>query len=399
MPNCPIKVLLVDDDEDYYILTRSLLSDISDEQYCLDWQATYPGALKAIQQDRYDVCLLDYHLAQETGLDLLRDALANGCQTPMIMLTGQSNRQVDLEAMRIGAADYLAKGNVDSAILERSIRYAIDRAQTLQALRDSQQRIAELYQQEQDHNEALKRAYTELQHAETLRDNLTHMIVHDLRNPLTALNANLQLIEKLIRGEARDNDPLQYVARARIASQRMMRMIDDLLNVGKFEAGELRPVRAPISLTDLLNEKVEAYRAELERDNKSLAVCLTPELSGVIADANLLSRVIDNIISNALKYTGAGGRIEINAKRQADDLVICIRDDGQGIPPEHCSRIFDKFFQVTTATGEPLRHGTGLGLTFCRIAVEAHGGKIWVESAPQQGSAFYFTLPLNSRLE
>src|SRR3990172_9354051 len=117
-----IRVLLVDDDEDYNVLTRGLLSDIEGQPYELEWQATYNTALEAMEHNTYDVCLLDYHLTEHTGLDLLRAALERGYPAPLIMLTGQGDHAVDLEAMRAGAADYLTKGKTDAAMLERSIR-------------------------------------------------------------------------------------------------------------------------------------------------------------------------------------------------------------------------------------------------------------------------------------
>jgi NtrC-family two-component system sensor histidine kinase KinB len=175
----------------------------------------------------------------------------------------------------------------------------------------------------------------------------------------------------------------------------MTGMIDDLLNVGKFEAGELRPVLAPIYLPTLLSDKVESYRSQAEKEQKTLSLRAPAELPTVLADLSLVSRVIDNLLSNAFKYTDPGGAIEVAAERKGQDVVVHVRDNGQGIPAEFHQRIFEKFVQVTEPNGMPLRKGTGLGLAFCRLAVEAHGGRIRVESAPGRGSEFVFNLPLN----
>lgn len=395
MADRPIRVLLVDDDEDFYVLTRGALSDVADEHYLLDWQASYETALQAMDNTPYDVCLLDYRLSHRTGLELLREVSARGSQVPVILLTGQGDHAVDLEAMRAGAYDYLPKGGADPALLERSIRYAVAQAQTLTALRESQRRSADLYKQEQKHSQALERAYAELRQAETLRDSLTHMIVHDLRNPLMVIMANLDLVDKAVRDPSQtSHPPAHFLARARAASERMAKMIDDLLDVGKFESGELRPILAPLSPAKLLIEKAESYRIESEKDNKTIRVHTAAHLPTIMADANLIERVLDNLISNALKYTEKGSQIEISAARDDKNLVVCVRDNGQGIPPEYINRIFDKFAQALDANGMPLRKGSGLGLAFCRSAVKAHGGKIWAESVLGQGSSFYFTLPL-----
>ena len=241
----------------------------------------------------------------------------------------------------------------------------------------------------------LEEAYADLQHVEGLRGDLMNMIVHDLRNPLTTVTANLDLIAKTAQNPAYASATPRFLASARTAGKRMMGLIDDLLNVSKFEAGELRPDFALVNVPALLTERVEAHHPQAEAENKRLVVTAPPDVPAVLADAGLISRTVDNLLSNALKYTESGGCIAIQVEREAGGIRVSVRDDGGGIPPEYHTRIFEKFVQVTDANGLPLRKGTGLGLAFCRLAVEAHGGRIWVNSAPGQGSTFYFTLPLN----
>ncbi|HVR97055.1 MAG TPA: EAL domain-containing protein [Thermoanaerobaculia bacterium] len=138
----PIKVLLVDDDEDDHFLTRDLLAETGRERYHLDWEPGYDAALAAIRARTHDVYLLDYHLGERNGLELLQQAVADGCRQPIIMLTGLGDRDVDLEAMKVGAADYLPKESLDAPRLERSIRYSLERARTLEALRESEERYS-----------------------------------------------------------------------------------------------------------------------------------------------------------------------------------------------------------------------------------------------------------------
>jgi diguanylate cyclase (GGDEF)-like protein/PAS domain S-box-containing protein len=138
----PVKVLLIDDDEDQYVLTRALLTEIERDRYRLDWEPGYDAALAAIRAQAHDVYLLDYYLGARNGLELLREAVGGGCRAPIIMLTGLNDRDVDLEAMKVGAADYLNKGRLDEGLLERSIRYALERARTLEALRESEERYS-----------------------------------------------------------------------------------------------------------------------------------------------------------------------------------------------------------------------------------------------------------------
>ncbi len=138
----PVRVLLVEDDEDDYVLTREFLSESRRTRFSLDWVATYDDALRAVDSDGYDIYLIDYRLGSRDGLELLREAKRRGSGRPMILLTGQSDSEVDVAAMKAGAADYLVKGQVDAQLLERSIRYALEQSYTLAALRESEERYA-----------------------------------------------------------------------------------------------------------------------------------------------------------------------------------------------------------------------------------------------------------------
>jgi signal transduction histidine kinase len=394
-----IRVLLVDDDEDYYVLTRAAFSDIEDQSYDLDWKISYDDALTAMQRTRYDVCLLDYHLGGRDGLDLLQTARQSGYPAPMIMLTGHGDRQIDLEAMAAGAADYLYKARTDSALLERSIRYAIDRTRLIDTLRENEARIAALYHQEQEHSRELERAYADLRRAENMRDDLAHMIIHDLRGPLAAIMANIQLVGRAFDNSLPASQASSYLAGARTSANRMMWMIDDLLNVSKLEAGELRLMLKPIYLPAFLAEKQETYLAQLAEDGKTLDIHSPADLPTIMADIELLGRVFDNLIGNALKYTQAGGHINITAEAHDQTLTIRVSDDGDGLLPEDQTRIFEKFAQGATANTQPSRHGTGLGLAFCRLVILAHGGTIMASGEPGHGATFTITLPISHQFQ
>ena len=127
MPEDKLRILLIDDDEDDYLITEDLLYDIGEQKYQLDWVSNYLAATDAIARKEHDIYLVDYRLGQETGLDVMRWAIASNIDTPFILLTGQGDHRVDMEAMEAGAADYLVKGQMDARLLERSIRYAIER--------------------------------------------------------------------------------------------------------------------------------------------------------------------------------------------------------------------------------------------------------------------------------
>ena len=245
--------------------------------------------------------------------------------------------------------------------------------------------MSQLYQQ-------LETAYANLRDAEKVRDDLVHMVVHDLRNPLTTINFSLSLIEQTLRDLEQNTKKINSVRRAQKASQQIVTLIDELLAIRKFEAGELQPILAPLDLGSLLREKRESYQIQATAQEKTFSIQLPASLPTMLADIELIGRVIDNLVSNAFKYTPVGGHIEVWVAVQQQDIYVFVQDDGPGIPPEYHERIFDKFIQVTDANGAPVRKGTGLGLTFCRLAIRAHGGDIWVESNGKRGSTFIFSL-------
>jgi signal transduction histidine kinase len=390
----PIRVLLVDDDEDYYVLTRALLSDIDDQAYELEWKLTYAEALAALQHGAYDVCLVDYQLGGRNGLEVLEAVRERGDQTPLIMLTGHGDRLVDRAAMAAGAADYLFKAKTDAALLERSIRYAIERAKSMATLRQNEARLAALYEQEQARARELESAYAELHHAEAMRDDLTDMIIHDLRGPLTVIMVNLDLIGQSL-GRLPTAALLSSITNAHTAARRIATMTDDLLSVSKLEAGKLQLSLTPLALAAWLADRQEIYHTQVAAKQITLTQHIPTKLPIVWVDIELLSRVLDNLIGNAIKYTPAGGHIDITAEANERTLAVRVQDDGVGIQPEDQERIFEKFARGTSSDSAGTSHGAGLGLAFCRLAVAAHGGTITVDSAPGRGSTFTVTLPIN----
>jgi signal transduction histidine kinase len=242
----------------------------------------------------------------------------------------------------------------------------------------------------------LERTYDDLRRSETLRHDLTNMIVHDLRNPLGVVLGSLELEFMVHRADQPDKQ--RYLNNALEATQYIINMVDDLLDVTKLDNQELSLNLTPVCLAELLAEKENFYGVQAEKEKKRFTTHTPIDLPEARADRGLISRVIDNLITNAFKYTRLGGHIEIRVEQKEQALWVYIQDDGEGIPLEYQQRIFEKFVQVLDPNGTPIRKGTGLGLTFCRLAIEAQGGRIWVESKLGQGSTFVFMLPLNDTL-
>jgi PAS domain S-box-containing protein len=248
---------------------------------------------------------------------------------------------------------------------------------------------------------------TEERELETMREDLTNMIVHDLRSPLAAVMGGLHLVRELInRGAdmARAVEPLDI---AISSSEKMLELVNSLLDISQLEAGRMRLEIKARSLPDLVDGARERVAPLALEDGIALQVELPPDLPQVAADENLVTRVLVNLLDNAIKFSPRGGVVSVRAdgvsaiptfeessETTAQHYIsVSVIDTGPGIPEEYREKIFEKFSQVEEQ--ESRRGiGSGLGLTFCKLVVEAHGGHIWVESQMGQGSTFTFTLPV-----
>jgi signal transduction histidine kinase len=238
--------------------------------------------------------------------------------------------------------------------------------------------------------ERLQATNERLVESEKLRDNLTHMIIHDLRNPITAVMGGLDLL-RLMLSDVMNEDQLRLLETSRRSSETLLSLVSDILDINKMEAGKLTLITQPVDVNQILRENAEAVRVLTELEGQNLQLDLSDSLPEVICEERLISRVVSNLLSNAIKHTPDEGTITIASRLYDDDYVaVSVTDTGYGIPVEYREHLFEKF---TQAKGEEQR-GTGLGLTFCRMTVEAHGGEIWAESEIEQGSTFTFTLPI-----
>jgi signal transduction histidine kinase len=226
---------------------------------------------------------------------------------------------------------------------------------------------------------------------DTLRDNLTNMIVHDLRSPAGTISNSLQLLGNLAQS-AESDQATQLVDIASRAAQRLMSLVDSLLDIGRLEAGQELTNRHPASVKALIQAAVDQLALFSRRKQMYVTVECPEYLPVVMADGGMIERVLVNLINNALKFTPAGRELTVAADFDDEFVYVRVRDTGPGIPKEYQRQIFDRF---TRARDRKDMDGFGLGLAFCRLAVEAHGGSIWVEDSEGEGSVFIFTLPLS----
>jgi PAS domain S-box-containing protein len=222
-----------------------------------------------------------------------------------------------------------------------------------------------------------------------LRADLTSMIFHDLRSPLGNIISSLEVMENSI---SETDEALQSVVSiAQRSSRRASRLVESLLDLDRLEAGQAVLEMSEASIGSLIAEAVEEVHPTAEAKGHVLKYDLAKRLPHITMDVDIIRRVLINLLENAVKFTRSGGRITVTTHKTDDELVISVRDSGIGIPARDHQRIFDKFIGINQASR---RKSRGIGLAFCRLAVEAHGGRIWVESEDESGSTFLFTLPI-----
>jgi PAS domain S-box-containing protein len=228
-----------------------------------------------------------------------------------------------------------------------------------------------------------------------MREDLTHTMVHDLRNPLTGIYGALSLLEPALK-EALNLHQLGMLDIAQRSTERMLSMVNAILDISRLESGRMPLSPTIFAIGDSIGEAVELERPRAEQKGVWLLDAVTDNLPPVWADPGLIGRVLQNLLGNALKFTPEGGSVRVVARVPIEDpakLYVSVVDTGPGIPADIRPQLFEKF-----VTGQQEGHGSGLGLAFCRMVLEEHGERIWVDSTPGQGAIFTFSLPLAANI-
>jgi two-component system, NtrC family, sensor histidine kinase KinB len=235
------------------------------------------------------------------------------------------------------------------------------------------------------------RDITERRQLDRLREDLAAMIYHDLRSPLTNIVSSVEILGTMLPTDPATRSAAEAVLKiSRHSIDRIQRMINSLLDIHRLEAGQPVGQRGGVSPAELAEDAVKAAAPLAESRNQTLTIDLPATMPIVHVDADMIRRVLINLLENASKYTPLGSQITVGGQPDGPWAMLSVQDDGPGIAPEDRSRIFEKYTRVAQK-GNP--SGLGVGLAFCRLAVEAHGGRIWLESEPGQGARFSFTLP------
>jgi signal transduction histidine kinase len=374
-PGVRADVMVVDDTPANLAILEQMLSG---EGYGVRPFLRGSQALAAAAAEPPDIILLDVNMPEMDGYEVCARLKADPrlADIPVLFVSALGEVWDKVRAFEAGGVDYVTK---PFAFDELRARVAVQ-----VQLRQAQRQLIERHGQ-------LAASYEQLERLEAMRDGLVHMIVHDLRSPLTGLQSFCDLLTHGLAGTTPELH--EYAQLAAEATARMLKLVNSLLDVHRLEAGELRPELAPCDLRELGEQVLRD--AELAREQRRFELSAPPEPLLALVDAGLLRRVLGNLVDNAIKFTDAGdGLVRLTLARTDGGVRLEVSDNGSGIPPEYQERVFDKFGQVGTQAAETApRPSTGLGLAFCKLAVEAHGGRIGVTSDLCAGTTFWLVLP------
>ena len=357
-------LLLVDDTP----LNLDVLVGMLKEDYRLKVATDGKGALELAATEPPDLVLLDIMMPGMDGFEVCRRLKAEQRlgDVPVIFVSALGDVESKVRAFTGGGVDYVTKPFQPEEVKARVVTHL--------ELRRQKRELAESYERLQD--------------LEKLRDNLVHMIVHDMRSPLMAASSGLGF---LAEGNREPNEQERtYLTMTQSAVRELTTMVEVLLDISRMESGEMPVGLAEHDLRAIAEAAIES--SKLLAQFEEVCLTLSGEPSPARVDKSLILRVLLNLLGNAIKASTSGASVQVRVSSDESTVRVEVADTGHGIPAEYREKIFEKFGQVEMRRNKE-KHSTGLGLTFCKLAVEAHGGEIGVDSVLDQGSTFWFTVP------
>jgi two-component system, sensor histidine kinase and response regulator len=363
-------ILVVDDDEDFLSYAQKALEA---DGYAVQCASTAAEAAAQLRARRFELVVSDLMLAGATGLEVLEQARRIDPLSVGIVVTGHSSVDSAMQALREGAYDYLVKPCSPDQLAAATKR-AVEHYRLKQALIHK--------------TSELEKLETQLSHRATMIANVSH----ELKNPLSVVYGYSAFL--LSQGEdAKPEDVQRGVKSIHKNAQQLTHLLEELIDSVRLSSHKVELDRKPIDAMLLCREAVENAKLEAAKKGVDLA-CDGGDGLMVSVDRRRAQQILGNLLSNALKFTKAGGAILVSLARDGEAARFTVSDTGIGIPPEELSLLFERFYQSTATPRD--QQGLGLGLDICRGLVELHGGRIWAESELGKGSAFHFTLPLEA---
>lgn len=363
------RVLVVDDNEQNRTLARMTLEQ--EGGYSVSLASNGEEGLRLFESERPDCVLLDVRMPGMDGFEVCQRlrATPGGADVPVVFLTALRDVETFDRAEAVGGNDFLTKPVYPGELVLR----------VQQVLR--MRRLDAEFQAQCD---LLRRQRNELFRLQLQKEDLAAFVVHDLKNPVNAIDLEAQVILRDRQLSERSRGAAEQI---RARARDLLRLILDLLDTARADQGQLSPSRRPVALPALVGEILEA-RAEHARE-AGVRLRATIDVALVQADPELLRRVLENLVDNALRHAPPGTSLHVAASRAAHEVEMQVSDEGSGVPAGMRESIFARYVHVDEGA---MRMSRGLGLTFCKLAVEAHGGRIWAEDG-EPGAVFRLSLP------
>ncbi len=377
VPDRLVRILLVEDNPGDARLIREVLREAVSIRCELMHEQRLSGARERCAEGGVDVVLLDLSLPDAHGLRTVTECLEFAPTLPIIVLTGLDDETVAVQAVQAGAQDYLVKGQVESTLLVRAIRYAMERKR----LDLERQQLLASEREARGVAEAAARA----------RDEVLRVVSHDLGNSLSAVKIHAVVLGRVLEQRSVEPEPEVTVRIAAIRDlvAQMNRLRQDLLDIASIEAGHLSVERRPQDARALVEDAASTLVDRMEEKRIRLDIQIADGVPPVLADRDRILQVLGNLLGNATKFTPEDGRILVRVEAAERWVSFSVEDSGVGIAAEHLPHIFDRYWKMRS--GNP--GGTGLGLAIARGIVEAHGGEIAAVSVGGEGTTLRFTLP------
>ena len=385
--DAPISILIVEDQEDDYLLVRNLLLDFGQPYFQIEWCRNFETGLTELTTGSFDVCLLDYHLGTHTGLDLLQELPQDQAMTTAIlMLASEENPDIDKQAMQAGAMGYITKSQLNSSLIERSIRYALSHRLHQLALQDY---ALELERKNQELAIAQKDAWAAIQ----LKAQFVSNMSHETRTPLNGIIGLIHLLQET--GLTSDQEAtLQSIKEC---TETLLSMINNILNFSRIEEGQLDIQHIPFDIRTAIGESITNLTQQAHRKSLDLVSVIHATVPNIVqGDPGRLRQIINNLLNNAIKFSEAGEiHIQVTVEsEEANKIVVklCITDTGIGISKEQQQQLFNPFTQGDGSSTRKYQ-GAGLGLSVAKHIAELMGGTMGADSTVGQGSKFWVTIP------
>ena len=370
------QILVVDDEE---LNVRFLSQFLIRKGFAAITAHSGEEALALVASESPDLVLLDAMMPQMDGFEVCRRLRANPetALLPVVMVTALQRPEDEAHALDAGADDFLPK--------------PINYTELMSRIR-SLMRIKDLHDELRTNQDALEEKHDQLLQLQHLRESLTQMLVHDLKNPLTGIMGCTELLTML--SENMTEKQISILKKLEDNTGTLLKMVTELLDVSRMEENKLVIRPEAVSVKEVFMHNIGELEYMIEKYQLVMDMHLSDDNAMVWADRDLLMRIIANLLFNAIKHSQKGGKLTLTCEWQAAEhrMYFAVADTGEGIPVEYLEKIFEKFSQVDLKQ-RGLKSDRGLGLTFCKLAVEAHGGKIWAESELGKGSTFKFFIP------